>query len=190
MYETDVKDNWILDVEHSNKSQYSIQTEIALSAINSQIGENLDVFEYKTTNFDIELNKNNFQIPSNIISKPTSKYRNYIYNSQNWIGHVIELFDDSFTAKLIDKYDPTTYEIAQFETAEVSDDDIELLKLGAVFYWFVGFANQDGRVFKQSLVKFKRALDLSVSEFDSIKDKVDELSDTLIWDLTTDDYSY
>lgn len=85
-------------------------------------------------------------------------------------------------AKLEDKYDPTTYEIAEFEVAEVSEDDISLLKLGAIFYWFVGYVNQDGQVFKQSLVRFKRIVDFTESEIDFIADEANELNNTLIWD--------
>ena len=181
-YETDLKDNWILDIEHSNKSSNSFQTQMVLDAINSQIDENKKVFDNIATDFRVEFGNHLFKIPSNIIKKPSSKYRSYIYNSQKWIGQVIELSEKSFTAKLEDKIDPTTYEIAQFEIEEVSEDDFDLLKLGALFYWFVGYANQEGRVFKQSLVRFKRDVELTESEFDYIIDRANELNDILNWD--------
>jgi hypothetical protein len=180
--QTDIKDNWIIDIDYSNKSPESVQTQIALGAISTQIGESKNLIEYKYTNFNNKFDNILFNLPENIISKPKERYRNYIYNSQKWIGHVIELSEASFIAKLEDKYDPTTYEIAEFEVEDVSEDDLGLLKLGAVFYWFVGYVNQDGRVFKQSLVRFKRVVDFTESEIDFIADEANELNDSLIWD--------
>lgn len=180
--QTDLKDNWIIDIDYSNKSFESVETQLALGAIFTQIGESKKLIEYKYTNFNNKFDNILFDIPENIISKPKPRYRNYTYNSQKWIGHVFELSETSFMAKLEDKYDPTTYEIAEFEVAEVSEDDISLLKLGAIFYWFVGYVNQDGQVFKQSLVRFKRIVDFTESEIDFIADEANELNNTLIWD--------
>lgn len=181
--QTDLKDNWILDIDYSyNKFQESFETELAMSALSSQINENRNLIEYENTSFNRKFDNILFQLPDNIISKPKAKYRDYIYNSQKWVGHIIEMSNNSFKAKLIDGSDSTTYEIAEFEIDEVSEDDLGLLKLGAIFYWFVGFVNQDGRVFKQSLVRFKRAVDFTESELDFIADKANELNDTLIWD--------
>jgi len=92
------------------------------------------------------------------------------------------LSDTEFTAKLIDKNDQTTFEVAQFDMDEISKGDMELIKLGAISYWSVGFANQNGQISKQSLIRFKRSVALSISEFDYITDQASELSEKIHWD--------
>lgn len=89
--QTDLKDNWIIDIDYSNKSFESVETQLALGAIFTQIGESKKLIEYKYTNFNNKFDNILFDIPENIISKPKPRYRNYTYNSQKWIGHVFEL---------------------------------------------------------------------------------------------------
>lgn len=59
---------------------------------------------------------------------------------QQWEGTVTELADVEFTAELRDLTDPTNYrEEAAFDLDEVSPDDRQLLALGAVFRWSIGY---------------------------------------------------
>ncbi len=107
---------------------------------------------------------------------------NYICQSMNWIGYVTEIREDSFTARLTDTSNDTTDEIADFDLQDVSKDDLSLLTLGATFYWSVGYAYQYGQVIKQSFIRFKRSMDLSVQEFDTIMDEVKQLKDNIVWE--------
>lgn len=107
----------------------------------------------------------------------------YSVNTQIWIGYIDELYEDSFTAKLYDKADSTTYEIAEFSIQEdVSDGDKELLKVGAIFYWSLVSANKNGQVKKESFIRFKRSIPVKVQEFDSLLDQADKLNDNIIWE--------
>lgn len=108
--------------------------------------------------------------------------QDYICNSQDWTGYVMSIEDETFDAKLIDNNDQTTYEIAQFDINEVSKSDLEYLKEGAVFYWSVGFANKNGQIIKQSFLRFKRSIEITLDEFDSIVDKAKELENSIIWE--------
>ena len=106
----------------------------------------------------------------------------YICQSTRWIGYVLEIKENSFTAKLVDIDDNTTYEIADFDKTDVSTFDKDLLTVGAVFYWSVGYANRYGQISKQSLVRFRRSIDLGIAEFDPIIDKAEELNHEIVWE--------
>lgn len=171
--------------ESSNLFEYP-EDQFLLDALNSKIIIDLESSkkdDIKVTDmlFENEAKENPYNL-SNIFNKPSVKFNNYMCRSQNWVGHIIELSESEFTAKLIDKLDPTTYEIAQFGIDEVSPGDLGLLKVGALFYWSVGFANQNGQVLKQSLIRFKRSIDFSVQEFDTLIDKAKEINASLKWD--------
>lgn len=179
--DTDIKDHWMLDNEFTHKEDLTHKNQIILDTINSQIKEHMKVSRFDDTFSVNELENISFSIPD-ILNRPIVKYVNYINKSQNWIGHVVKITDTEFSAKLIDKDDPTTYEDAQFDIKDVSKGDMELLKLGAVFYWSVGYANQNGQIMKFSLIRFKRIVDLTIDEFDSIIDNATKLNEDLKWD--------
>jgi hypothetical protein len=65
---------------------------------------------------------------------------------QEWEGVVTEIGDDHFVARLTDLSDRTKTldEEANFPSTEVSDDDQQLLKTGAVFRWIIGFQKLPG----------------------------------------------
>jgi hypothetical protein len=59
---------------------------------------------------------------------------------ERWEGHVVEVTDDGFVAHLTKgsrQLGPD--EQAEFDREEVSPDDLELLRPGAVFYWTTGY---------------------------------------------------
>jgi hypothetical protein len=128
---------------------------------------------------DEELYNNEIEL---LLQKKQGNKLDYICQSTEWIGYVLEIKDDSFTAKLIDVDDNTTYEIAEFDKIDVSACDMDLLALGAVFYWSVGYANHFGQIIKQSFIRFKRSINLDVKEFDSIIDNARKLNDEILWE--------
>lgn len=168
-------------------------------AINSDVGEDLDQNRLLFNSINSIINKNKYSLLDNstvikiddtkdfselskLLTVPVSGYNNYISRSQNWIGHVIEIAENEFTAKLEDKNNPTTYEIAQFDIDEVSQGDQEMLKLGALFYWSVGKASINGQIIKQSMLRFKRSVDVTEEEFDHIMDNVNRQDSNINWD--------
>lgn len=180
---TNIKDNWILDFEYSGAVENAKDIQIMLDSIKNLVDKNLELREdLKDTDvFNFDENQDINYVPK-INLNPHPDYKNYISKSQNWIGHVLSVNGDSFFAKLEDKNNPTTYETATFEIDEVSNGDLKLLKVGALFYWSVGYANQSGQVLKQSLLRFKRAVNITDDEFEEIAGKVDELYNDLNWD--------
>lgn len=114
--------------------------------------------------------------------KRTKSNLNYICQSLNWVGHVLEVRDDTFTAKLINTDENTTYEIAEFDKKDISNCDLHLLNVGAVFYWSIGYANYYGQIIKQSFIRFKRSVKLSCQEFETIMHDVDNLKEGIMWE--------
>lgn len=89
------------------------------------------------------------------INKP--KHKSVVL--QDWEGVVETVGDESFTARLrdltINERDPS--EIAEFPVEDVSDDDRELLDVGAVFYVTVGrLIRSNGRQERFGRIVFRR----------------------------------
>jgi hypothetical protein len=57
---------------------------------------------------------------------------------QKWEGQVLEVYSDSFTARLTDITAKGAKEDAEFPLSQVADDDRNLLQSGAIFYWSIG----------------------------------------------------
>jgi len=104
-------------------------------------------------------------------------------DTQNWLCQVININDNSFTAKLTDLSNGGTYEEADFDLEDVSEPDLPLLKLGALFYWSVGYeSDSNGQIREQSFIKFKRGLPFTEHEVNQIAYEAESLSKSLIWD--------
>ena len=187
--DTTLKSHWILDGEYTDhNSSVLCEKQILVDTINSSLADpfrrSISTTEIKKRLTDVsteKYDKINFDFPV-LDTKRKPSYKDYIKESQNWIGYITELSPNRFTAKLIDKKDPSTYEVAQFDVKEVSAGDAELIKVGALFYWSVGYANQRGQISKYSLIRFKRGIDFSLDDIDSITDKANEMSENIIWD--------
>jgi hypothetical protein len=185
---TQLNDNWVLNSENSDKQYESPAEKLVIDSITSKIIESQKFFNKNkyTNNKPIELNfgepiELDFNVPP-VPKKTIVRYRNYISKSQNWIGHVIELNDDFFTAKLEDLNNGGTNELAEFDIEDVSFGDRGLLKQGAVFYWSVGFANENGQHKKESFIRFKRAVKYEEVDFDNLMDEADDIYNDLNWE--------
>jgi hypothetical protein len=177
---TQQRDHWILDRSYSDMKEFPYDYKLFIEALQSKIQEglaqNCEVYipeECIIESFDFNLRS--------FLSLQRPDFKNNICNSQDWIGYVIKIGGDGFEAKLIDKNQPGTYENASFDFKEISNEDKELIKIGAIFYWSVGYADINGQITKISLVRFKRSIEFSESEFDGIMDRADELSKKIRW---------
>ncbi len=138
--------------------------------------------------FELDTKQTTYKIRNKFVSFFPDSFFNkqnaniFAANSQDWIGYVTDIQKDVFSARLFDIYDNTTYETAEFEISDVSKDDIELLKIGAIFYWSVGPAIIMGQVKKQSFIKFKRIQNVSADRFDEITDSADKLFNEIKWE--------
>lgn len=120
---------------------------------------------------------------------PIFYYKDRIYDSirfislQKWEGYVteIDVRKNTFTAKLIDLIDNRNVEIAEFSLEEVEEEDRNMIELGAVFYWNIGYYEApDGR-HRTSLIRFRRMPGWREQDIQSAKKIADNISSQLDW---------
>ena len=175
------KANWILDSEHSNVANLADEDQFIIDSIEDKILHRKKLTDEAKTALESDEEESFKEIPK-INRLPFFNYYSYFKKSQNWIGFVEEITQDEFRAKLIDESSPETYEVASFDKEEVSPNDRDFLKPGAVFYWSVGFENNNGQISKKSLIRFKRSVDFTRDDVDEIADQSSELMNSIIWD--------
>ena len=181
--------NWVLDSQITERDKDPKEVSYIINAINSEVEKRKQMLTEIESN--IEQKKNlgedfshllpDFILPNFSLRKP-SYLKSYFSPSQRWIGQVIKLYETGFTAKLEDINQHDTYEIGEFEKKEVSNEDIELLSLGAIFYWSIGYAVINGQVIKQSLIRFQRVSEWTISDFDDSADRANKLHSKLKWE--------
>jgi len=93
---------------------------------------------------------------------------------QKWRGSVISVFNDSFLARLEDLKKDSADEEAEIFLAEVSDEDLELVIPGAVFYWTIGYqVDPSGQRRRSSIIRFRRLPVWTQSDLDSATDRAE-----------------
>lgn len=96
---------------------------------------------------------------------------------QQWEGTVTAISEDSFTATLEDLTDPAvSEESAELFLEDVSESDRELVELGAVFYWSVGYEDTPRGRERKSIIRFRRLPGWSRQQLNAVKEKTAELS--------------
>lgn len=79
---------------------------------------------------------------------------------QSWEGVVLSIFEEDalFTARLHNITDPTSFDAeATFEIADVSNNDRDLLRIGGVFRWMIGYRRLSyGQMDRVSAIVFRR----------------------------------
>ena len=98
---------------------------------------------------------------------------------QEWECVVIECHDQSFRAQATDKTKPDNPdEFVDFTIEEVDINDRELIAEGAVFYWYIGYRDENGaprEVF--SRLKFRRLPPWTKEEIEAANKKGQEYAD-------------
>ncbi|MCH8028524.1 MAG: hypothetical protein IH874_01145 [Candidatus Dadabacteria bacterium] len=122
-------------------------------------------------NFLEEIKEN----PVAIITKQPSIPDTFI-SLQKWEGTVLSVKKDYFEARLVDFTGNGPDEIAEFSINEVSADDLELLHLGAVFYWNIGYHNiKGGQRLRSSIIRFRRLPAWTHTEIQRSEQEAEEL---------------
>jgi len=101
---------------------------------------------------------------------------------QKWEGIVLDVQEESFTARLVDQNNEGPDEEAEFSLEEVTLEDISLLQPGAVFYWNIGFSDKlSGQRERVSIIRFRRLPVWSSSELELAKLEAARLGDKIAW---------
>ena len=98
---------------------------------------------------------------------------------QLWEGRVIEVGEKEFTSVISDRTNPEfPEEQVTIDFEEVTEDDIPLVKPGAVFYWSIGYSDKPGspRV-RESRIRFRRLPPWTQKEFDRVQKTAKNLED-------------
>ncbi|MEA3359623.1 MAG: hypothetical protein U9R17_09510 [Thermodesulfobacteriota bacterium] len=74
-----------------------------------------------------------------------------------WRGVVLEIHKDCFLCRLVDQDGNSPDEEAEILLSEISDEDFQLIDIGAVFYWSIGYQiNPSGSRTRSSIIRFRR----------------------------------
>lgn len=100
-----------------------------------------------------------------------------------WEGVVSRVSGDIFMGKLRDlTTDEGFINEAEFSVDDLQEDDKELLEIGAVFYWYVGYMTTSGGTrTKISLLKFQRLPKWQKSKIERIEEDAKRLREKLKW---------
>lgn len=180
-FDTKIKNNSLLDYRFSNVEDSSYEEQIIISALESEVDKRLKILDESHTEIEFQFNDDYQELPKyqDIIGLSS---KSHFGLTQHWTGIVESIDNENFTAKLDDKTNKGTYEMATFEISEVSLSDRPLLAKGAVFYWSVGFATENGQIEKRSLLRFKRSVDFTEDDLDFINEKAKFYNNNINWD--------
>lgn len=106
----------------------------------------------------------------------------YFTNTQRWLGHIENIDGNIIYARLIDLVNGGTEETAEFDMKEVSHEDKKLVRIGAGFYWSVGYAYENRQISKKSLIRFQRLIELSNEDVDEALDRSADIRKNIVWD--------
>lgn len=76
---------------------------------------------------------------------------------QAWEGVVLEVFDKFLAVKLIDKTDRSAQDtVAELDIGEIDADDADLVRPGAIFYWYLSYEHRPSGKKRSSMIRFRR----------------------------------
>lgn len=108
----------------------------------------------------------------------------YTKNTKTWKGVITEVKSTFFRAKLFDLNNHSgTYETAEFNiNTDTTEQDHDLIEVGAIFYWSVGNIIENKTQKKESEIRFRRVADITTKEFDELHDNIETNYGNINWD--------
>lgn len=114
--------------------------------------------------------------------KPRTHRQDYFLTLQKWEGVVLEVREDFFLARLVDLTQQSPDEEAEFPIEEVSQEDLDLLQPGAVFYWNIGYLDKrSGQRTRASVIRFRRLPVWTQEEIESATREAKRIRDSIGW---------
>lgn len=126
----------------------------------------------------VEMDKTNrFYLPDQEI-----KAQEKFISLQKYEGTVIEVYNSTFLARLVDLTSNLEDEEAEFEIEEADPDDHDLIKKGAQFYWNIGYVDRSwGQRMRASLIRFRRLPAWHKNQIETAKKDAESLIESLNW---------
>jgi hypothetical protein len=102
---------------------------------------------------------------------------------QSWECVVLEVSEDSFSARLVDDLGEHPNEEVELSKEELSEFDLDLLERGAIFYWTIGYRQRlpNGARERVSRIRFRRLPAWSKAELAAARERAETLSRELGW---------
>lgn len=86
-----------------------------------------------------------------------AKLINSFTSLQKWKGYVTSFNEEIIFAQLTNLTNTSSAEFAEIPVEEISNEDKDLLSIGAVFYWNIGYYdNETGQRTRVSVIRFQR----------------------------------
>lgn len=100
-------------------------------------------------------------------------------SSRKWEGYVTEIYEDSFSARITDLSEQYPDEEVEIELRAVSEDDLHLVRTGAVFNWHIGYETEHGTRKRVSIIRFRRLPVWTESDFEKAEESEKKLKNFL-----------
>lgn len=100
---------------------------------------------------------------------------------QKWEGVVLEMDDETFTARLMDGSGKLESQQATFARSELSTDEQGQLAVGASFVWTIGYRHIGSTRHRDSTIYFRRLPAWSEDELTSARQRGEQLSTAIAW---------
>ncbi|WP_155942703.1 hypothetical protein [Pseudoxanthomonas suwonensis] len=94
---------------------------------------------------------------------------------QFWEGIVLDVEDDEITVRLTDKTSGQPDCEASLSLSEVDEEDRDLVREGAVFYWHVGYEMRPSGRKRSSMIRFRRMPAWTKTDLKRVENRADEL---------------
>lgn len=94
---------------------------------------------------------------------------------QKWEGYVLDVGEDTFSARLVRIIGEGPDLAAEIDLEEVDPQDRALLQPGATFYWSIGFLKKPSGHYRASLIRFRRLPPLTKPELEAAREKAAQL---------------
>jgi hypothetical protein len=114
---------------------------------------------------------------------PVEFHINRMISLQKWQGYVLKVLENSIWVRLIDLTNQGPDEEAEISLEEITEDDLELLKPGAIFYWNIGYLDlYSGQRLRTSVIRFQRMPLWRDEEIDAAQREAEQLQKSIHWE--------
>ena len=101
---------------------------------------------------------------------------------QKWKGVVKDISEKTFVGQLTDLLANVPEEQAEFFRDDIQEDDKDLLAIGAVFYWHIGYVySSSNQVTRASFLRFQRLPLYNRDGVEMAKKKAEDIRNNITW---------
>lgn len=163
------------DVTFAKESENHLFSKGFIQHIEKEVEQ--ENIENKSVN---ELLNNTWKSPvkKTFVFQPRSEFITW----QKWEGVVMEILSETYIARIYDLDGDRDEEEVELYKSELSNDDSELLKEGAIFYWSIGYEESPSKQRrKSSVIKFRRMPAWRRKDISKFQENAQKLTHAIGW---------